>query len=427
MVEALEKAARTSRRVLGKSGFNNSERTISDPAAQLPKQPQPYCPECGSNHTWHDGILKTDDGDVQRYLCCECGLRFSDINKRPNHASGRSSSKILCSTNNRAQACQVCATSREAKNLATVINKKTTNGLTREATSNIKGKIVEFAWYLKKQGSVQGTIQTRMSHLRVLSNKGANLIDPESVKGVLAQETSWSDGHKHQMVWTYDKFTKFLGITWTKPRYRQQQKIPFIPLEKEIDDLIAGCGHKTGTMLLMLKETAFRIGEVLGLKWTDVDFERNILTLNQPEKGGYTRQCKLSSTLIARLNLLQRKSPLIFGVKWKNSIGINYKRQCRRLAEKVQNPRLLRITFHTFRHWKATMEYQRTKDILYVKQLLGHKNINNTLIYTQLVSFEKDDYHVRTAKTLKEACELAEAGFEYFTSIEDTQVFRKRK
>ncbi|MDH5448249.1 MAG: hypothetical protein OEY24_02430 [Candidatus Bathyarchaeota archaeon] len=47
------------------------------------------------------------------------------------------------------------------------------------------------------------------------------------------------------------------------------------------------------------------------------------------------------------------------------------------------------------------MEYHKTKDALHIKQLLGHKNINNTLIYTQLISFESDDYHVKTAKTFQ--------------------------
>lgn len=42
-------------------------------------------------------------------------------------------------------------------------------------------------------------------------------------------------------------------------------------------------------------------------------------------------------------------------------------------------------------------------------------------------NFESDEYHVRIAKTLKEACELAEAGFVHFTIIEDAHVFRKRK
>ena len=73
------------------------------------------------------------------------------------------------------------------------------------------------------------------------------------------------------------------------------------------------------------------------------------------------------------------------------------------------------------------MEYHKTKDILHVKQLLGHRNINSTLIYTQLVNFESDEFHVRVAKTIEEACELAKAGFDYFTEIEGVQIFRKRK
>jgi len=49
-----------------------------------------------------------------------------------------------------------------------------------------------------------------------------------------------------------------------------------------------------------------------------------------------------------------------------------YRNYRKRLAQKLQNPRLRRITFHTIRHWKATMEYSRTKDILHVQQLLDY-------------------------------------------------------
>jgi len=59
--------------------------------------------------------------------------------------------------------------------------------------------------------------------------------------------------------------------------------------------------------------------------------------------------------------------------------------------------------------------------------MLGHRRISSTLVYTHLVKFESDDYYVKTAKTLKEACELAEAGFTYFTEIQGVQVFRKPK
>jgi integrase len=102
-------------------------------------------------------------------------------------------------------------------------------------------------------------------------------------------------------------------------------------------------------------------------------------------------------------------------------------RQRRRIAQKLQNPRLEQITFKTLRHFKATMEYHRTKDILHVMQLLGHKNIRNTLVYTHLVSFESDDYACKVAKTLEETRALIEDGFDYVTDMDGHKIFRKRK
>jgi integrase len=61
-----------------------------------------------------------------------------------------------------------------------------------------------------------------------------------------------------------------------------------------------------------------------------------------------------------------------------------FQQQRARLAKKLQNPRLLQIHFHTFRHWKATMLYHQTKGILYAMNFLGHRNIKNTLLYVQL-------------------------------------------
>jgi integrase len=89
----------------------------------------------------------------------------------------------------------------------------------------------------------------------------------------------------------------------------------------------------------------------------------------------------------------------------------------------------MNIHFHTFRHWKATMEYAKTRDILHVMQVLGHRNIKNTLIYTQLVKMEKEsNYYSVVAKTAKEAKDLIESGFEYVcTTPEEIVVFSKMK
>ena len=103
----------------------------------------------------------------------------------------------------------------------------------------------------------------------------------------------------------------------------------------------------------------------------------------------------------------------------------------KQLAFKLQNPRLREIGLHTFRHWKATMEYHKTRDILHVQQLLGHRDLRNTLIYINLEKaiFQNADeeYHVKVAETLQEACKLLEVGFEYVTDLNGAKLFRKRK
>jgi len=73
------------------------------------------------------------------------------------------------------------------------------------------------------------------------------------------------------------------------------------------------------------------------------------------------------------------------------------------------------------------MEYAETKDILYAMKILGHRNIQNTLLYTQLISFESDDYHSATAQNVQEAQKLVEAGFEFVCNFDDIKLFRKRK
>jgi hypothetical protein len=42
-------------------------------------------------------------------------------------------------------------------------------------------------------------------------------------------------------------------------------------------------------------------------------------------------------------------------------------------------------------------------------------------------STNTDDFHVKVAETVEEACKLIEAGFEYVTDIEGKKLFKKRK
>jgi len=85
-----------------------------------------------------------------------------------------------------------------------------------------------------------------------------------------------------------------------------------------------------------------------------------------------------------------------------DSLRLVFVKQRKRVAHKLRNPRIMKISFHTVRHWRATMKYYKTKDILHVMRLLGHRNIKNTLIYTHLAKFkENDEFICKVAKTLK--------------------------
>ena len=93
---------------------------------------------------------------------------------------------------------------------------------------------------------------------------------------------------------------------------------------------------------------------------------------------------------------------------------------------------MLKVSFTSLRHWKATTEYHKTKDILHVKQLLGHKSIKNTMIYIDIEralygSEENAEYISRVATSVKGARSLIEAGFDYITDMDGCKLFRKRK
>jgi len=279
--------------------------------------------------------------------------------------------------------------------------------------------------YLKAKGLADTTIRSKLYMVKRLS-KSVNLNDPQSVVAFISN-LKCGFGKKRNYYYAYADYCELNGIKWQKPRLpREKQKIPYIPLEKDIDQLISGFTPKYSPLLLLLKETGMRIGEALRIKATDIDFEHNIITLNIPEKGSNPRQFKVSSRLIATLKRLVKDKGLIWKAK-PETVQKSYIRTRKRLAKQLANPNLLRITLHSFRHWKATMEYHKTKDILYVKQLLGHKSIENTLIYTHLVNWESDEYMCKVANNIEEAKQLIESGFEYVTDYGDKKLFRKRK
>jgi integrase len=303
------------------------------------------------------------------------------------------------------------------------------NASTGELSTQI-GEILSFGFWMEKEGYRPATVRSAIEALKSVARR-ADLLDSEAVKTYLAR-AKVSEGRKERVSNDILRFYRYNHIPFEKPRYRKIEKLPFLPTEQELEQLIGGMNRKLATFLMLLKQTGLRCGEAWALRWVDVDSELGFVNAT-PEKNSKPRKLKISSQLIAMLNTLPKTATYVFHLDHTDPltslchIRRNFEKKRKKLAVALQNPRLLQIHFHTLRHWKATTEYHRTKDILHVMQLLGHKNIRNTLVYTHLVNFESDDYICKVAKTIEEAKSLIESGFEFVTDIQDSQLFRKRK
>jgi len=384
------------------------------------------CPECGSRRLYRDGLRYLADGtSVQRWLCRDCGYRFTDPEQKRHRTN-------FYNVTSETQKCCFCDTESDAHQKAILMEaekavEKREAGTTEQTQTTVQGKIVEYLWHLQKNGYSTETIKFYDRVLRMISQK-ANILDGEAVKEALAKMPI-SETTKCNYAYALQSFYKHIGVEWNPPKYKPQKTLPFIPTEQELDLLIAHTSRNVSAVLQLLKETGARIGEILRLKWTDIDSEHKTVRIT-PEKGSLPRILPISDLAISMIKRLKpRNDGRIFSTH-KNLTTAFYK-QRKRLAFKLQNPRLLQISFHTFRHWKGTIEYHKTKDILHVERLLGHKNIQNTLIYVNieqaLFQNTNEEFHVATAKTVEEACRLIEVGFEYVTTMDGVQIFRKRK
>ncbi len=392
---------------------------ITDPS-DTRSRARPSCPQCGNNRPFKDGLRSLFNGDsAQRWRCRNCGYRYSD--KQPAKPPQKTSKQSLNTHDHVVFKRQICAILEEAKNLTTATETKTVAGVSPLQDS--KGKIVEYSFWMLKQGYSEHTIHGRTHLMKRLAKLG-DIFNPENMKETIAKQ-SWSQGRKQNAVDAYTGFLQMQGLTWDPPTFNRIRKLPFIPTENEVDQLIGGCNKRMATFLQLLKETGARCGEACKLRWTDLDTENPSVRVT-PEKGSNPRILKISPKLTSMLNALPKNYQTLFPINT-DVLRKSYQRQRRLIAYKMQNPRLMQISFHTLRHFKATMEYHKTKDILHVMQVLGHRNINNTLVYTHLVNFREDDYVAKVAHSEKEVCELIEAGYEYVCEYGGNRVFRKRK
>jgi len=158
-------------------------------------------------------------------------------------------------------------------------------------------------------------------------------------------------------------------------------------LEKEeIKRLYDACPDYLKPIVALAISTGMRKGEILGLKWLDVDFRRKIITILKT-KGQRKREIPIGLG-ISRLLLRQRKypdSPYVFCREDGRPIGSFRKAFDRAL----KNAEIEDFTFHDLRHTFASHLVMRGVDLKTVQEIMGHSSFLTTLRYAHLAQSHK--------------------------------------
>lgn len=208
------------------------------------------------------------------------------------------------------------------------------------------------------------TAKTYVKKLRILGKLG-DIDDTDRIKTLICTY-SCTESFKKLLANAYDYYVKYRGLSWIKPRFRREDKPIFVPLENELDQLISKATFKMSVLLQLLKETGADSGEAWKLRWIDVDVQRKTVSIT-PTKNHNARTLPVSGHLLSRTLNLHHKNDSAFAYKPLDYFRRRYEDMKNALSSELQKPRLKKIAFRSFRHWKATREYHRTKDILHVK------------------------------------------------------------
>lgn len=283
---------------------------------------------------------------------------------------------------------------------------------------------------LKNEGKSDYTIRLIRTSLKHLS-QWVDLNQPDQVKRYIAEKET-TDAYKEKLVYAYNKYCLYYKIQWEQPTYKAEARPVKLPTTEQLETLITNTERRiTKIKLTLSKETGLRPIELCRLRVKDVDLTQKLIYPTTAKKGN-PRTLKINNHLtrlltnhIIRHNL-KPNDKLFKGNA--QTYGKSYRRYRSILSRKLKRPDLNTIRLYDFRHYFATKLYAKTKDILLVKQQLGHKRIDTTLIYTQLVTFnEEEEYTCKTTDNINQARKLIEKGYEYVTEMHGHSIFRKRK
>jgi len=180
------------------------------------------------------------------------------------------------------------------------------------------------------------------------------------------------------------------AVVWKKLKENTAKTIQFLKEpngrmrfleEEEITKVLNNSDKKMRPILVLALNTGMRRGEILGLKWHDIDFKRDIITLLDT-KNGEKREVYMNEQVKTALIRVRKNpvSPYIFCDK----DGKPFYDIRKSFWTVLRKSGIKDFHFHDLRHTFASHLVMSGVDLNTVRELMGHKDIRMTLRYSHL-------------------------------------------
>lgn len=163
---------------------------------------------------------------------------------------------------------------------------------------------------------------------------------------------------------------------------------------EECRSLIDSCDARLKPIVVMALNTGMRKGEILSLKWDNVDMGNGFILLDKT-KNGQRREIPINATLRATLEEAYRGTPDkprridVSYVFYDHKTGKPCVTVQRSFMGACKKAKIRDFRFHDLRHCFASHLVMSGIDLTTVKELLGHKDLTMTLRYAHLAPAHK--------------------------------------
>jgi len=165
----------------------------------------------------------------------------------------------------------------------------------------------------------------------------------------------------------------------------ENKRLRYLTIE-ELQRLLDCCRQHLKSIILVAVHTGMRKGEILNLKWDQVDLRNNFILLDKT-KNGERREIPINGTLTELFASMPRslESEYVFVDKEGKPYG-NIKRS---FSTALRMAEIRDFHFHDLRHTFASHSVMTGVDLTSVKELLGHKSLTMALRYSHLAPGHK--------------------------------------